>query len=81
MVNPHNSDSFGPVILGLAIIVVTPALVGLLPDELPTTLTTTPLWQAVSAIILLGLGSLIALWIVSRASVRLAAAGGKGGDD
>jgi hypothetical protein len=78
--NPHTTDPLGPVILGLAFIVVTPALVGLTPDELPTTLTTTPLWQAVSAIILLGLVVLIAFWIVSRTSVRLAAAV-EGGDD
>jgi hypothetical protein len=76
MVNPHTSDPFGPVIAGLAFVVVTPALVGLAPDELPMTLTTTPLWQAVSAVILLGLVSLIAFWIVSRTSVRIAAAGG-----
>jgi uncharacterized membrane protein (DUF485 family) len=81
MMDGRASDPFGPVILGLTFIVVTPALVGLTSDELPTTLTATPLWQGVSAIILLGLITLIALWIVSRASVHLAAAVGEGGDD
>ena len=69
MTNGRASDPLGPVILGLVFIVVAPALIGL----------TTPLWQRVNAIILLGLVSLIALWIVARASGRLAAAGG--GDD
>jgi hypothetical protein len=78
--NPHTTDPFAPVILGLATLVGAPAIALLAPDELPTTLTTTPLWQAVSAIILLGLVALTAVWILSRANVRVAA-DGKGGDD
>jgi hypothetical protein len=78
--NPHTSDPFVPVILGLGFVVVTPALIGLTPDELPTTLTTTPLWQGLSAIALPALISLIAFWAVFRASGRLAV-GGKGGDE
>jgi uncharacterized membrane protein (DUF485 family) len=70
MMDGHASDPLGPVILGLGFIVVFPALIGL----------TTPLWQGVSAIILLGLGSLLALWIVSRVSVR-APAVIEGGED
>jgi hypothetical protein len=81
MMDGHISNPFAPVILGLAVIVVTSTLAGLAPGELVTTLTATPLRQAVSAIILLGLISLIALGVVSRASVHLAATVGKGGDE
>jgi hypothetical protein len=78
--NPYTTDPFAPVILGLATIVGAPAIALLAPDELVTTLTASPLRQAVSAIILLSLVALIAVWMVSRTSVRVAAAG-KGGDD
>lgn len=81
MIDGRATDPLAPVIFGLTIVVVTPALVGLTPDELPTTLTTTPLWQGASAIILLGLITLIVFWIVSRASVYLVAAVGEGGDN
>lgn len=81
MMNGRISDPFAPVILGLAAIIVTPTLAGLAPGELVTTLIPTQLRQTVSAIILLGLISLIAIGIVSCASIYLAAAVGKGGDE
>jgi hypothetical protein len=80
MVNPHTTDPFAPVVLGLGTIVGAPAIALLTPSELVPTLTATPFRQAVSAIILLSLVLLIAFWIVSRVSIRTAAAV-EGGDD
>lgn len=76
----HASESFGPVILSLGILVVTPALALLVPNELVTTLTATPLRRAVSATLLLVLVAGLILWFVSHASIRTATAV-KGGDD
>jgi hypothetical protein len=75
MMNPHTSEPFGPVILGLAIMAVGPAL---LTDPVIATLTATPLRQAVSATILLGLLAGWSLWMVPGVSIRAAVAGDGG---
>lgn len=80
MMNPRNSESFAPVVLSLAVLVVSPALAPLVPTELVTTLMATPLRRAVSAALLLVLMSGVALWIVSRVSVQMAAAA-EGGNE
>lgn len=74
MVNLHTTDPFAPAILGLAILVGSPALALLLPAETVATLTATPLRRAVSATLLLVLISGLTLWAVSRASLRAASA-------
>jgi hypothetical protein len=71
MVNPHTTHPFAPVFLGFVIMAVGPAL---LSAPVITTLTATPLRQAVSATILLVLLAAWSFWIVSRGSVHTAAA-------
>lgn len=78
MMNPRNSEPFAPVVLGLAVLVVTPGLGLLVPNELVATLTATPLQQAVSAIILLVLLAGWSLWVVPGVSIRAAVAGDGG---
>lgn len=91
MMNLHNSEWFAPVILGLGILVVTPALLQLVPPELVAALTATPLRRAASAFAILTIGGVVSLWVASRASHRVASAveaarvqevqGTQGGDD
>ena len=77
--NPRSSEPFAPVILGLAVLVVTPGLVLLAPTELVATLTATPLRQAVSATILLVLLAGWSLWMVPGVSIH-ATAPSEGGE-
>ncbi|EMA47804.1 hypothetical protein C450_20836 [Halococcus salifodinae DSM 8989] len=65
--NPHTPESFDRVLLGIALMVVGPALV---PAPIMATLTATPLRQAGTAI--LGGVLLVAFsyWTVSHVSVR-----------
>lgn len=76
MMNPHTSEPFAPVILGIAIMVVGPAL---LTDPVIATLTATPLRQTVSATILLVLLAGWSLWMIPGVSIRAAVAGDGGG--
>jgi hypothetical protein len=76
MMNSH-SESFAPVFLGFVIMAVGPAL---LSAPVLTTLTATPLRQAVSATILLVLLAGWSLWMVPGVSIRAAAAS-EGGED
>jgi hypothetical protein len=77
MMTPHTSDSLRPVILGIAIIVVGPALV---PDAVIATLTATPLRQAGVAVLALAVLAVLSFWAVPRVSVRKSATA-EGGDD
>jgi hypothetical protein len=77
MVNPHTSEPFAPVILGIAIMVVGPALV---TDSVIATLTATPLRQAGTAVLGGVLLAAFAFWAVPRVSVRGSTAA-EGGDD
>jgi hypothetical protein len=64
-------EPFVPVILGLSIMAVGPAL---LTDPVIATLTGTPFRQAVSATILLGLLAGWSFWLVPGVSIRSAVA-------
>jgi hypothetical protein len=79
MMNPHTSDPFGPVIVGLAILVVGPAM---LTDPMIATLTATPLRRAASAFVVAVFVGVMSLWAVSRVSFRAASAveGTQGGE-
>ena len=75
-----HTESFAPVILGLVVLVVSPALAPLAPDSLMGTLTATPFWQAGTAILVGGFLAGFSFWTVSRVSVRGSPAA-EGGDD
>jgi hypothetical protein len=79
MVNPH-SESFAPMMLGLAVMVVTPALAPLIPDPVIATLMATPLRQAGTAILVSVFLAALSVWTVSRVSPRRLPAA-EGGDD
>jgi uncharacterized membrane-anchored protein len=77
MVNPHTSERFAPVILGLTIMVVGPAL---LTDPVIATLTATPLRQAGTAVLSGVLLAAFSVWAVPRVSVQGSTAA-EGGDE
>ncbi|HET7324723.1 MAG TPA: hypothetical protein VFJ06_10355 [Halococcus sp.] len=83
MTDIHASESFAPVILGLGILVVTPALALLVPNELIATLAATPLRRAVSAFVVLMTVGVALFWAVSRVSLRATSAveGAQGGEN
>ena len=78
MMNPRSSEPFAPVILGLGALVVTPGLGLLAPNGLVVALTATPLRQAGSAVILLGLLAAWSLWVIPGVSIRAAVVGDGG---
>jgi len=67
MMNSHTPESFDRVILGIAIVVVGPALV---PAPIIATLTATPLRQATTAILAGVLIAVFAFWVVAHVRVR-----------
>jgi hypothetical protein len=77
MMTPHTSDSLRPVVLGVAIMVVGPALV---PEAVIATLTATPLRQVGTAVLALAVLAGLSFWAVPRVSVRGSPAA-EGGDD
>ena len=77
MVNPHTAESFGPVILGIAIMVVGPTLV---PDSVLATLTATPLRLTGTAVLGGVLLAAFSFWAVPRVYVQGSTAA-EGGED
>lgn len=75
-----HTESFAPVILGLTVLVVSPALAPLAPDSVIATLTARPFQQAGTAILVSGFLAIFSFWTVSRVSVRGSPAA-EGGDD
>lgn len=65
--NQHTPEPFAPVIIGLVVMIVGPALI---PDEIMTTVIATSLWQARPAILGGVLLTMFAFWIVSRVRVQ-----------